>query len=477
MQSTSPPRGGPGDPSGSLPGRLPLFALLGLLMIAATSTLAQPPVLQIDQYRLPNGLTVIMHEDHSVPVTAVQLMYHVGSKNEKPKRTGFAHLFEHIMFKGSEHVADGEHFKRLQEIGANINGSTNEDRTNYFEVVPSNYVELALYMESDRMGFLLPALTQSKLDNQRDVVKNERRQNYDNRPYGTAGEKISRALFPATHPYSWPVIGYMEDLSAAALEDVKEFFRLYYAPNNACLVIVGNFDPKQTKEWVEKYFGPIPQGKPIERPQVQTPTLQEDKRMVFEDKVQLPRLFMYWPSAPMQTRDDAVLDVLTDILSSGKNSRLYKSLVYEKQIAQSATASQEGMEIAGMAGIDVTAKPGKSLTEMEKAVNEVLADVMNKGVTEKEIQTSLNNKEAQLVRRQATSLGLASALATYHTLTGDAQNFNREMERFKGITPAEVQAAAKKVFGGKKVVLSVVPQGKVELAAEGTLIGGKEESK
>jgi zinc protease len=446
-------------------------------MIAASSALAQPPVLQIDQYRLPNGLTVIMHEDHSVPVTAVQLMYHVGSKNEKPKRTGFAHLFEHIMFKGSEHLADGEHFKRLQEIGANINGSTNEDRTNYFEVVPSNYVELALYMESDRMGFLLPALTQSKLDNQRDVVKNERRQNYDNRPYGTAGEKISRALFPATHPYSWPVIGYMEDLSAAALEDVKEFFRLYYAPNNACLVIVGNFDPGQTKEWVEKYFGPIPQGKPIERPQVQAPILQEDKRMVFEDKVQLPRLFMYWPSAPMQTRDDAVLDVLTDILSSGKNSRLYKSLVYERQIAQSATASQDGMEIAGMAGIDVTAKPGKSLTEMEKAVNEVLADVMNKGVTEKEIQTSLNNKEAQLVRRQATSLGLASALATYHTLTGDAQNFNREMDRFKGITPAEVQAAAKKVFGGKKVVLSVVPQGKVELAAEGTLIGGKEESK
>src|SRR5512140_72873 len=477
MQATAPPLGAPGASSRHLSRSFLVLTFLGFLTMTTMPALAQPPALQIDQYRLPNGLTVITHEDHTVPVVAVQVMYHVGSKNEKAKRTGFAHLFEHIMFKGSEHVADGEHFKLLQEIGANINGSTTEDRTNYFEVVPSNYVELALYMESDRMGFLLPALTQQKLDNQRDVVKNERRQNYDNRPYGTAGEKIAKALFPATHPYSWPVLGYMDDLSAAALEDVKEFFRLYYAPNNACLVIVGNFEPKQTKEWVEKYFGPIPQGKPIERPQAQPVALQEDKRMVFEDKVQLPRLFMYWPSAPMQTREDAVVDVLTDILSSGKNSRLYKSLVYDRQIAQSVQAGQEGMEIGGMAGIDVTAKPGKTLSEMESAVNEVLAEVLSKGVTEKEIQTSLNNKEAQLVRRQQTVLGLASSLATYHTLTGDAQNFNREMGRYKGITPSEVQAAAKKVFGGKKVVLSVVPQGKVELAAQGTLIGGKEEAK
>ena len=476
MQATAPPRGDPGATLGHLQRLLLFFALAGFLMVAAASTSAQP-ALQIDQYRLPNGLTVILHEDHSVPVTAVQMMYHVGSKNEKPKRTGFAHLFEHVMFKGSEHVADGEHFKLLQEIGASINGSTSEDRTNYFEVVPSNYVELALYMESDRMGFLLPALTQSKLDNQRDVVKNERRQNYDNQPYGTSREKLAKALYPPTHPYSWPVIGYMEDLSAAALEDVKEFFRLYYAPNNACLVIVGNFDPKQTREWVEKYFGPIPAGKPIDRPKVQTVTLQEDKRMVFEDKVQLPRLFMNWPSAPMQTREDAVLDVLTDILSVGKNSRLYKTLVYDRQIAQSAQAYQNGAEIAGVAGVDVTAKPGKSLVEIEAAVNEVLADVMNKGVTEKEIQTSMNNKEVQLIRRRATVLGLASTLATYHTLTGDAQNFNRELDRFKGITPEEVQAAAKRAFGGRKVVLSVVPQGKVELAAEGTLIPGKEDVK
>jgi zinc protease len=477
MQSTAPPRRAPGTPSAHpRTGLLPL-ALLGILMISSASLLAQPPVLEINQYRLPNGLTVITHQDQSVPVTAVQVMYHVGSKNEKLKRTGFAHLFEHVMFKGSEHIADGEHFKLLQEIGANINGSTTEDRTNYFEVVPSNYLELALYMESDRMGFLLPALTQAKLDNQRDVVKNERRQNYDNRPYGTAYEKIVKALFPEGHPYSWPVIGYMDDLSAASLEDVKEFFRTYYAPNNACLVIVGDFDPKLTREWVEKYFGPIPQGKPFERPPVQQVTLQEDKRMVFEDKVQLPRLYLNWPSAPMNTREDAVLDVLTDILASGKNSRLYKSLVFDKQIAQSVSAGQNGSEIAGFADIEVTAKPGRSLTEMETAVNEVLADVTTKGVTEKEIQTSLNNKEVQLVRRQATVLGLASSLATYYTLTGDAQNFNREMGRFKGITPEEVQAAAKKTFGEKKVVLSIVPKGKTDLAAPGTMIPGKEDAK
>ncbi len=441
------------------------FITAMLVSSVRQQSIAQPQI-RFDQYKLANGLTVILHEDHSAPVAAVAVMYHVGSKNEKLKRTGFAHLFEHMMFQGSQHVADDEHFKLLQEVGANVNGNTTEDRTNYFEVVPSNYVELALYLESDRMGFLLPAMTQEKLDNQRDVVKNERRQSYDNQPYGTSSEKIAKALFPEGHPYSWPTIGSMNDLSAASLEDVMGFFRIYYAPNNACLVVGGDFDSKQVKEWIDKYFGPLQRGTGIERPPQQPVALSEEKRSMFEDKVQLPRLYVSWPSAPMNTREDAVLDVLTDILSSGKNSRLYKSLVYEKQIAQSVSAYQNGMEIAGQTGIIVTAKPGKTLTEMETALDEQIAKLLKEGVTQKEIQTFMNNKESQLINRRATVLGKTTALATYFTLTGDANNINTEFERFKDITPQEVLTIARKVLTDKKVVLSIVPQGKPDLAAE-----------
>ncbi len=434
-------------------------------VVASTTAPAQPAV-RFEQYTLDNGLTVILHEDHSAPVAAAVVVYHVGSKNEKPGRTGFAHLFEHMMFQGSQHVGDDQHFKLLQEVGANVNGSTNTDRTNYFEVVPSNNLELALYLESDRMGFLLPAMTQEKLDNQRDVVKNERRQNVDNQPYGTSFEKIAKALYPEGHPYSWPVIGYMEDLTAASLEDVKEFFRLYYAPNNATLAIAGDFRPAQVREWVEKYFGSLPRGAAITRPQRSMVTLPEEKRMVFEDRVQLPRLYLTWPGPPMNTREDAVLDVLTDILTSGKTSRLYRSMVYEGQIAQSVNAYQYGQEIAGQLGIEVTAKPGKTLSEMETAVNAELEKLLKEGVTEKEIQTSLNSKEADIVNARATVLGKANGLATFNALTGDPQNYNRELERFAGITPKEVLDVARKFLGPGKVVLSIVPQGKPELAAE-----------
>ncbi len=444
------------------------FALLitGFAFMSTTRPAHTQTKVSFEQYKLDNGLTVILHEDHSAPVAATVVMYNVGSKNEKMKRTGFAHLFEHMMFQGSQHVADDEHFKLLQEVGANINGSTSSDRTNYFEVVPSNYLELSLYLESDRMGFLLPAMTQEKLDNQRDVVKNERRQNVDNQPYGTAWEKIAKAMYPDTHPYSWPVIGYMEDLSAATLEDVKDFFRIYYAPNNAVVTIAGDFNPVQAKEWVKKYFGPIPRGKEIPHATPIPASLSEDKRLVFEDKVQLPRLYMEWPSPPMNTREDAVLDVLADILASGKNSRLYKTLVYDKQVAQSVSAYQASSLLASQFGIEVTAKPGKNLTEMENIVNDELATMMKDGVNEKEIQTSINNRESSLTNSLATVLGKANSLATYYTYTGDPNNINKEFDRYKGITASEVLAVAKKVLGGKKVSLSVVPEGKPDLAAE-----------
>lgn len=439
--------------------------LIFALLCAATLATAQPEI-KFEQYKLANGLQVILHEDHSAPVAAVVVMYHVGSKNEKPKRTGFAHLFEHMMFQGSEHVADDEHFKLLQEIGASINGTTSEDVTNYFETVPSNYLELALYLESDRMGYLLPAMTQVKLDNQREVVKNERRQSYDNVPYGTSYEKISKAIYPPTHPYSWPVIGYMEDLSAAQMEDVKDFFRTFYAPNNAVLSIAGDFNPAEAKLLVEKYFGPIPKGKEFERPKVDQLTLPEEIRQTFEDKVQLPRLYMTWHTPPNYTREDAALTTLADILGSGKTSRFYKSLIYDKQIAQSVNASVPSSEIAGIFQIDVTAKPEKNLVEIQQTVDSIMADVLQNGVTAKEVEDALTSREVQIINSGATVFGRANTLATYYCQTGDASGINRQWELFKGITPSEILAVAKKYLSSAKMILSIVPLGKPELAVQ-----------
>ncbi len=435
-----------------------------IIMFMSAASFAQINI-QFEQYKLPNGMTVILHEDHSAPVAAVVVQYHVGSKNEKLKRTGFAHLFEHMMFKGSEHVADGEHFKLLQEVGASINGFTTEDATTYFEVVPSNYLELALYLESDRMGFLLPAVTQSKLDNQRDVVKNERRQSVDNVPYGTADEKIAKAMFPEPHPYNWPVIGSMEDLSAASLEDVHAFFRTYYAPNNACLVIAGDFPAAETKGLIEKYFGAVPAGKPFERPGVVPVRLASATSMTFEDKVQLPRLFLTWNSAPNHTREDAVMKVLGQILGKGKNSRLFKPLQYDRQIAQSSVATEQGLEIAGLFQIEITAKPGHNLTEMEGVVDSVLADLLTNGVTDKEIEKAVTSAEVGVVNSASTVLGKATNLAFFYSYMGDPKNINLQMELYKGITPAEVLSAAKKFLTQPRMVLSVVPLGKPELAA------------
>ncbi|HUN65633.1 MAG TPA: pitrilysin family protein [Bacteroidota bacterium] len=445
---------------------MPLFRILTIGSIVMSAVMTAQINIPFEQYKLPNGLTVILQEDHSAPVAAVTVMYHVGSKNEKVKRTGFAHLFEHIMFKGSEHVADGEHFRLLQEIGANINGFTTEDGTTYFEVVPSNYVELGLYLESDRMGFLLNAVTQHKLDNQRDVVKNERRQRVDNVPYGTADEKIAKAIYPPTHPYSWPVIGYMEDLSAASLEDVKEFFRTYYAPNNACLVICGDISPAEMRPLVEKYFGPISRGKDFERPAAVPVTLDAPKRMVFQDSVQLARLYVTWPSAPGYTREDAVLEVLSHILSRGKSSRLYKTLVYERQIAQSVFASAQGSEIAGLFSIEATAKPGKGLAPVQTVIDSVMADLLKNGVSAEDIAKAVTAVEVQTVNSAATVLGKANSLAAYYSYTGDPANINRKMDLYKGITPEEALSVARKYLSRPSVTLSVVPSGKPELAAQ-----------
>jgi zinc protease len=441
--------------------------LITILTIAMLPAFAVSQVnLNFEKYKLPNGLTVILHEDHSAPLVSVVVMYHVGSKNEKVKRTGFAHLFEHMMFQGSENVGDDQHFKLLQEVGAEINGSTNEDVTNYYEVVPSNELELAIFLESDRMGHLIPSMTQEKLDNQRDVVKNERRQRVDNVPYGTASERISKAMYPPTHPYSWPVIGYMEDLSAASLDDVKDFFRLYYAPNNAALSIAGDFDPKEAKAFVEKYFSPVARGNAIERPAEVPVSIPDNILQVVEDKVQLPRLYISWHSTKQETREDAVMSVLGQILSSGKNSRLFKALVYDRQIAQSVQAYQSSSEIAGMFQVVATAKPGRTLAEINGAVDSVIADVLTKGVTQDEIDKTVTGVEAGVINGMTTVLRKANSMASYELMTGDPGRINTQMDLYKNITPAEVLAAAKKYLSAPRMLLNIVPLGKTELAIQ-----------
>ena len=369
------------------------FVFIFLIFISMSNSISQLNI-PFEKYELANGLQVILHEDHTVPIVSVNIWYHVGGANEKLGRTGFAHLFEHLMFEGSEHVRDGQYDQIVDGSGGQNNGSTGFDATNYWSVVPSNNLEPVLWLESDRMGFLLPGITQERLDLQRDVVKNERRQSYENQPYGMSWMKIFEEMFPEGVPYNWLPIGSQEDLTAASLEDVKDFFRLYYAPNNASIVIGGDIDIQQTKKLVQKYFGEIPRGEEIPRPVPQHVSLSKTKRMVLEDNVQLPRLYMFWHSVSMYDENDASFALLSDILSSGKNSRLYKSLVYEKQIAQDASAFHEGNALAGVFGIIVTAKEGHTLSEMEQAVNEELEKIKRNGIETRELQRSKNSIRA-----------------------------------------------------------------------------------
>ncbi len=435
-----------------------LFVLVSsMTTIISAQSDTKLPKLGYTEFKLKNGLRVIMHVDKSTPIVAVNLWYHVGSKNEVVGRTGFAHLFEHMMFQGSKNYND-DYFKPLQEAGATINGSTNVDRTNYFEVVPSNFLELALFMEADRLGGLLDAMTQEKLDNQRDVVKNERRQNYDNQPYGTAFEKISELIYPKDHPYNWTTIGSLTDLSNASQDDVKSFFRQYYVPNNTSLVIAGDFDPKQAKTWVEKYFGIIPTGAEIKRPNPPTPKIEGEMRKSFEDSVQLPRLYMVWHTVPDNTPDEAALDMLQFVLSSGRGSRLQTNLVYDKQLSQDASASHFGREIAGNFLIASTARPGKSLDEIEKEINLEIERIKKEPPTAEEVSRALNVIESQTIFGMQTILGKADQMNSYATFTGKPDNFQANLDRYRKVTPADIQRVANTYLNGNRLVMSFVPR-------------------
>jgi len=440
--------------------------MMALVLIAFVPEVgsADLPELQFEKYTLPNGMDVILHEDHSVPVVSVNIWYHVGSKNEKRGRTGFAHLFEHMMFQGSENH-DGEYFAPLEKIGGVANGSTSEDRTNYWENVPSNYLELALWLEADRMGFLLNAMTQEKLDNQRNVVKNERRQGLDNQPYAKAYEISLPLLYPADHPYSWPVIGSMDDLSAASMDDVQDFFRSYYTSNNASLCIAGDIDPAAAKKLVEKYFGPIPPGPAINRLSAWIPALDGVKRMVAEDNVNLPRVYVMWHTPAFYAPGDAEFDLLANILASGKNSRLYKSLVYESQIAQDVNAYQASKELGSVFNIVVTAREGHSLEEIEGAIDTELRKILADGVTEAELVQAQATWEAAFVRRleQVGSFGgRADSLNAYNVFLGDPGMLQWDMNRYLEATPAIVQQyAASYLDLNKRAILEIVPQGEL----------------
>ena len=422
--------------------------------------------LPFETYTLPNGLTVILSPDKATPTVAVNVWYKVGSKNEIVGRTGFAHLFEHVMFTGSGNVPYGLHDKLTEGVGGSNNGTTNNDRTTYYETVPSNYLESALWLEADRMGYLLDSLDLAKLNAQRDIVKNERRQSYDNQPYGRAGEILAHATYPPTHPYSWDVIGSMADLSAASEEDVKNFFRLYYAPNNAYLSIVGDFDSAQTKAWVTRYFGDIGRGKPITRPKVEPVTLSAEKRLVYEDRVQVPRLYIQGPTVGEKHDDRFALDVLGTILSGARTARITKALVYDEQAAASVQSGQSTNEDVGEFILIITPRPGHTLTSLEAASEAIIERLKKEGPTAEEIQKAIAGEELGFVSNLESNLGKAFQLADGAGYHGDAGYFRTAYKKTLSVTAEDVKRVANKYLTGGRVVLSVVPEGKLDQAAK-----------
>ena len=424
------------------------FALLLLALVTMPLTAQTPPDARLEvpyrQFTLPNGLTVILHRDTSVPVVAVNIWYHVGSGNERPGRTGFAHLFEHIMFEGSKHVREGEFDTLLEAAGASNNGSTSTDRTNYYIDLPSNALELTLFLESDRMGYLLDTMSPERVDGQRDVVKNERRQSYENRPYGMASLELDKMLWPEGHPYSWPTIGHMEDLTAATQEDVVGFFKTYYAPNNASLVIAGDIDFDRTQTLVEKWFGEIPRG-PAVPPIVPPPAaLTAVKRRTITDQVRLPRLYLAWLAPREYAPGDAALDLLSSVLSDGKNSRLYKRLVYDTQMAQDVSAFQQSAPLGSSFMIVATARPGRTIEEIQKAIDEELDRLRRQPPDAREVQRAINQIEASFYRgmeRVGGFGGKADQLNAYFVAGGGPDYFAEDLARYTSLSPADVQAA------------------------------------
>ncbi len=435
-----------------------LLLTLAALLNAAEQTPISAPQIKFEKYTLKNGLEVILSENHRLPLVAVDLWYHVGPANERAGRTGFAHLFEHMMFEGSQHVGPKMHDRFLEGAGASdINGTTDFDRTNYFETLPSNQLELALWLESDRMGYLLGKLDAERLANQRDVVRNERRQSVENTPYGLVEETLYHQLFPKTHPYFADVMGSHQDIEAARIDDIREFFRQYYTPNNSSLTITGDFDPAQAKAWVEKYFGSIPSGPPVPKITATTPPITAEKRVKVTDQVELPRVYMGWITPPIFQPGDPESDLLAQILGGGKSSRLYKKLVYEKQIAQDVQVQNSNLRLGSVFELQATAKPGVKPEDLEKAINEELEKLRAEGPTQAELDRARNVVETHVItslERLGGFGGLADRLNQYNQFLHDPGYLPKDLARYDHATTADLkQIADEKLTTSSRVVV------------------------
>ncbi len=414
------------------------------------------------RFTLPNGLVVILHEDHSIPMVSVNMWYHVGSARELPKRTGFAHLFEHLMFMGSGHVKPGEFDQWLEAAGGDNNGSTETDRTNYWINVPASSLELALFLESDRMGYLLDSMTPKTVDAQRDVVKNERRQSVENRPYGIAEVVLGELLYPDGHPYHWPVIGYMEDLTAASYDDVVAFFKKYYAPSDASLVVAGDLQPAEARRLIEKWFGDVKPGAAPEPMTIPGAALAGVQKKTITDRVQLPRLYLAWLTPRHFEPGDAALDMVADVLAGGKNSRLYKRLVYDMQIAQDVSAFQASAALSSSFQIIATPRPGHTVAELQKVIDEEIQKLQREAPTSHELERSVNQIEASFFNRMERVGGFggkADQLNAYFTFAGDPDWFNEDLSRYRALSVSDVNAAASQFLPlNRRVELIVEPE-------------------
>jgi len=439
------------------------FSLIFFLSFSKSSNLD----VKYSKITLKNGLNVILHEDHSLPLISVNIWYHVGSSNEEKDKTGFAHLFEHILFEGSLNVPEGKFIQWIESRGGRFNGSTTEDRTNYFEDIPSNSLELALFLESDRMGFMLDVVTPEHVDGQREVVKNERRQRYENQPYGRLRLALPSLLYEDNHPYSWPVIGSMDDLNAASDDDVINFYNDFYAPSNASMVIAGDFNIKETIKLIKHWFSDVPAGKKTEKKLIPEPILLKDKRVFFEDKINLPLIHISWITPPFFKEGDAELDILANILGGSKNSRLYKRLVYEDQIVQNISVYQSSKKLSSTFNIQAFVKPGVSLDTVETIINEELDKIIRENPILREVQRGINQFEASFIRSMEMntgSRGKADALNRYYFYTGEPNYFNQDLSRYLKIKPSNISDVAKKYLSKKKVIISIVPENQKQIA-------------
>jgi zinc protease len=439
------------------------LGLAGIVLIAQVVLAAeeprkpQIPELKVERYTLPNGLTVLLHEDHKTPVVAVDVFYRVGSKDEKPGRTGFAHLFEHMMFLGSKH--HNQDFSRpLEQLGAENNATTDEDRTDYYERVPSNALELALWLEADRMGFLLPAMTQEKLDKERDVVKNERRETVDNAPYGQAEDVLRAALYPEGHPYRHSVIGSMADLSAASLADVSAFFQTYYAPDNAILCVAGDFAPEQARAWIARYFAPLLRGPQVMVPTPAVPNLSAPKHLHRTDAVSLPRAQLVWPTVPAGDPDEPALDVLAAVLGGlDKENRLFRELMYDRQLAASVSAAHPTHLLAGTFEVELYAHPDQKLEELVKIADAQIERLKREGPTALEVRKAQNQRESELIMGLQSVTRKAAVLNQCEAVFGDPLAYRTELAKVFAVTPEDVRRVALKYLGPNRIELDISP--------------------